>query len=205
MPRPGNHLIVVNATDNFDLTGTSQVSIEVQPAYPPPVWARQPRGQAVPAGSGVVFFAQAVSAWPLSYQWYFNDQPIAGASHRLLLLNAVQSDSDGTYWAVANNASAYVTSQVAVLSVIEAADVLGADPPGFHRLSIAGFDELGVPVLSLEADSEGPFTLQATSPSLTNWLDVCGFTNNGSPFYFTDPAAAGTVPGARFYRTVRIP
>ena len=201
--KPGDHTIVVQATDNLDLMGRSQVLIHVEP-YPPPAWTRDPQSQVVPAGSGVLLAAQAVSSWPLSYQWYFNGQPIADASHRLFFLNAVQPDNGGSYWVVANDVSACATSQVAVLSVSEAADVVAGGPLGFHRLSLAGVDEMGVPVLSLEADLEGPFTLEASSPSLTNWLPLFDLTNTGSPFYFTDPALAGADPGARFYRTVRM-
>jgi len=202
---PGDHTIIAKATDDSDLTATTQVSIHVAAAYPPPVWVQQPQSQTIPAGSGVLFAAQAQSSWPVSYQWYFNGQPIAEAGHRLLFLNAVNPDSAGTYWVTADNASLCVTSQVAVLSVIDTTNVNGGEPLGFQRLSIAAFDETGVPVLSLEADPNTPFTLQASSPDLNNWLPVLDLTNSGSPFYFTDSSPEAINADVRFYRTARVP
>ena len=157
------------------------------PAYGYPVWAEQPEGQTVPGGCGVLFSARAISDGPLSYQWYFNGLPVVSATHRLFFQNAVEKENKGSYWVVASNPSYSITSSTAFLFVTKPISMAGSNPFEPHRLSIAGIDEQGVPVLSLAAYSEGPFTLETSSFYLTNWLPASSLTNTGSPFYFTDP------------------
>jgi hypothetical protein len=202
---PGDHTIVARATDDAGLTGASQVSVHVTPAYPTPVWARQPQGQTVPAGSGVLLSARALSSWPLSYQWYFNGQPIADATHCVFFVNAANPDSAGSYWVNVDSAGSYLTSQVAVLSVLERTNADGGDATDLQRLAVAGFDETGVPVLSLQARSNAAFSVQASAPAFTNWLTLFSLTNDGSPFFFSDPSAATNAAAPRFYRTVLTP
>jgi hypothetical protein len=201
----GDHTLVVRATDTTGLTGVSEAPIRVAPAYPVPVWREHPKSQAIAAGSGVLFSARALSSWPLSYQWYFNGQPIAAATRRLCFLNAVNPDNGGEYYAIACDRGVCVTSRVAVLSVLEGTNPPVSGPLDSPRLSIAGFDELDTPVLSLEADPRAAVAIEASSTDLTNWLLLLSVTNVGSPFYFSDPAAVGPDLGPRFYRMVQTP
>jgi hypothetical protein len=53
----------------------------------------------------------------LSYQWWFNDSPVAGATAATLNLTNLQVTNAGNYWAVITNASGSTNSAVAVLKV----------------------------------------------------------------------------------------
>ena len=201
---PGSHTILARATDNSGVAGVAQTLIQVRPAFPPPVWVQQPQSQMAWAGSGALFAANAAGTVPFSYQWYFNGQPLAGASNRLFFINALNPDHEGSYSVTVSNASWHVTSQIAFLSVAETTNMDGTPPDAFSHLSIVAFNEIGVPVLSLETDPDARVTIETSPSVLTNWAPLLSLTNSGSPFYFADPSPAAA-NAARFYRVVPTP
>jgi hypothetical protein len=62
-----------------------------------PIITTQPVSQSVNIGSDAVFSVTATSDSPLNYQWYFNDNPIAGATGATLTLGNVQESDAGSY------------------------------------------------------------------------------------------------------------
>ena len=82
-----------------------------------PIFSLNPQSQSVFAGEAVAFTAAAEGAGSLSFQWYRNGFPIAGANSSSLLLPAVLVNQAGSYHVSASNAFGYTTSSSAQLSV----------------------------------------------------------------------------------------
>ena len=78
----------------------------------------QPQSQSVAMGNNARFTVAAAGAAPLSYQWQFNGEAMAGATDTNLALANVQPADGGSYTVVVTNAAASVTSAVAVLTVV---------------------------------------------------------------------------------------
>ncbi len=77
----------------------------------------QPVDQYAVVGQTVTFTAAATGTPPLSYQWYWDDNPVAGATSDRLTLPNVQFDQRGDYYVAVTDASGSITSRVAELSV----------------------------------------------------------------------------------------
>jgi hypothetical protein len=84
-----------------------------------PSIAIQPQSRRVTPGERVTFSVGAGGNLPLDYQWRFNGSSIAGATASSFTLSNVQSANAGEYSVVVSNPSGSVTSQPAVLTVID--------------------------------------------------------------------------------------
>src|SRR5262249_27765459 len=93
-----------------------------------PVINVQPLNQTVYAGSSVNFSAAADGALPLSWQWYFKGAAVANATSSNLSLTAVTTNQAGGYFVVVTNNFGSDTSQVAVLTVVDAAPSITLQP-----------------------------------------------------------------------------
>lgn len=78
-----------------------------------------PQAEAAVAGSAVTLNALAVGAAPITYQWYFNDQPIAGATNSSLTLANLQTNQAGAYSVSASNSAGSTNSRPAFLNVVQ--------------------------------------------------------------------------------------
>jgi PKD repeat protein len=80
----------------------------------------QPTNQTVIAGATASFQVVASGSAPLSYQWFFNQTNLlAGATNAALTLTNAQSANAGSYNVVVSYSCSSVTSQVAILRVLE--------------------------------------------------------------------------------------
>jgi hypothetical protein len=77
---------------------------------------QQPASQTAGLGSTVTLNVLANN--PTGYQWFFNDNPISGATGPSYTLNNVQFSNAGPYRVVVSNTSGSVTSAVALLTVV---------------------------------------------------------------------------------------
>ena len=93
---------------NFTLTVNKVVTITTQPS-----------NQMVNEGVDVELTVAATGTGPLSYQWYFNSQPISGATAATLALDAVTVSNDGNYYCVVSNAGSNATSTTATVDVAQ--------------------------------------------------------------------------------------
>jgi hypothetical protein len=84
----------------------------------------QPQSRSSPDGGSVSFTVTADGGPPLYYQWFFNGQPIPGASNSFLIQHEVDSSRSGDYHVIVSNVVNAVTSTVATLTV----DPLPAEP-----------------------------------------------------------------------------
>jgi hypothetical protein len=78
----------------------------------------QPANQIVNQGFNATFRANGSGVPPLSYQWFFASNAIAGAVASVLTITNAQPGSEGAYFAVISDSSGAVTSRVATLTVI---------------------------------------------------------------------------------------
>lgn len=83
---------------------------------PAPTITTQPVAQSVVLG-GSVTFTVSINGTGVTYQWYFNGQPIAGANNASYLINAVTAAMAGNYHVAIANLGGSVTSSVAALTV----------------------------------------------------------------------------------------
>ena len=84
----------------------------------PPQIRRQPVSSAVAAGRTVhLSVLTQFDGFPKSYQWYFNNRPIDGATHRVLWLRRIQPEIAGTYQVVVQNFGGTTTSDIAVVQI----------------------------------------------------------------------------------------
>ncbi len=137
-----------------------------------PSFITPPVSQTVNAGQNVSFTGFAIGTAPLSYQWQFNNVPIAGATSATLTLTNVQPNNNGRYSVRVSNAVGSITSQTAILNVL-------GDPTG------------GVPPTNPATTYSPPPTKQASKDSLIlithgwqplggyeNWLDNTGWVDD---------------------------
>lgn len=82
-----------------------------------PAFLVHPASQTVAAGSSVDFSVVATGSAPVSFQWYFNDAPLAADTDTLTLMNVQESDA-GQYYVVASNILGVATSSIASLVVV---------------------------------------------------------------------------------------
>ena len=156
----------------------------------PPAISSQPSGQTVLVGGLATFSVAAVSQYPMSYQWRFNQANLLGATNAILTLLGVTTNQAGLYSVTITNQAGHVASSNAVLSVFPSAlsFLNGAALSAGHHLQ---FTVAGVPGFR--------YAVQ-TSTNLINWS---WRVTNTAPFDFNDTNVLGLEP--QFYRTVYLP
>lgn len=198
---PGNYTLTAQATDNSGFIGVSDpVSFRVASTTPEAAIMDQPQDQNVFPGDGVALRVHAAGGQPRSYQWFFNDVPIDGATNAFFIINNAQSGDAGAYAVVVTNAWGAVTSQPAMLTV----DVVpepGGYPNDLPALKVSSLEVLdpGVPLIAVHAMRLNVVNLQG-STNLQDWTPLQTLTNYGEWLYFSDPDAFSR-PN-RFYRAI---
>lgn len=109
---------IVPAVNAGTLSGTG-VAVGPQPPAPLRILA-QPVSQQITLGQTGQFSVLMAGASPISYQWYKNNAPIAGATGYAYTTPPVQQgDGGATYYVVASNTSGSVTSNTAGVTVVQ--------------------------------------------------------------------------------------
>jgi len=96
-------------------------------AGPPPVITSHPTNQTVQTGGSATFNVAATSGTVMTYQWYFQSNPIGGATTNFYTVTNAQTTNAGTYYAAVQNADGTVNSSNAVLTVKNAPVLSGAN------------------------------------------------------------------------------
>ncbi len=105
-------------TDPADTDGDGIPNLsDPTPAGAPPVVQTQPQPATRTVGQSVTFTLTASGPGPLTYQWYMNGNPIAGANASSFTLPAVKLTDAGSYTAGVRNAAGEVLSSAALLTV----------------------------------------------------------------------------------------
>lgn len=146
-----------------------------------------PQSQAVWSGGEVAFWVTAVGTPPLSYQWLWGQEAIAGATDSTLSLRNVEPGLAGEYRVVVTNAAGSVTSDAALLTVMV--------PPRLDlRQAGAGFELTitGQPgmrcILKYSTDLSDPngwelLTELVLTTASQQWLDGETGPSNRAKFY----------------------
>jgi hypothetical protein len=122
----GIYQVVV--TNSVGAATSAVMFVRVDPAGPTIV--SNPSSLTLPASSNATFAVTAVGSQTLSYQWYFNAAPIAGATAAQLTLSGVQSGNAGSYYVIVSNAIGTATSKAATLAVTPMAPYFVIQPVG---------------------------------------------------------------------------
>lgn len=101
------------------LISSRLVSLRVMPREP--VVVEGPTSQTVKAGENVQFQAQVRGTDPIALQWFFNGNPIPGATGAVLNLAHVQASSAGFYQWQGSNTLGHAISPEAQLTVLASA------------------------------------------------------------------------------------
>ena len=106
-------LVVTEVNGLFAYLGILQISL----ADDKPVFGLNPQSIVAPANTSTSLTAYATSALPVSYQWYFENSPVAGATSTNLLLPSLNVSNVGSYFVVASNSVGTTTSAVATVAL----------------------------------------------------------------------------------------
>ena len=117
---PNGQLLAVTLVQNqprFYILDASLDIVFQSSTTPPPTISAQPSSTTVVRGSALNLSVTATGTGTLSYQWFFNGNPIAGATSSTLSLTNVDDSRAGTYSVRVSNGSSSVTSSAATVSV----------------------------------------------------------------------------------------
>lgn len=133
-----------NRFDDFVLSGVSGGSS----GGSPPQIITQPVAATTVVGGSVNFQVTASGTGSLSYQWRFNGEDLPGANGPSHAVSNVASANAGAYQVVVSNGSGSVTSDSAVLSIVESSGFLinGSFEYGFAGWTVSG--NLGIDATS---------------------------------------------------------
>jgi Pectate lyase len=171
------------ATNAFDSMGrfdsTNPVPSEAQQAFyrlltgadlPPiptaPSITTQPSDRTVLIGQSASFNVVATGTEPLSYQWFFNDAPISGATAASHTVTGATADDSGPYHLVISNPYGSVTSVVATLAAVPIPPT--GTPDGYATIGTGTTGGAGGPTVIVRTFQElesyannntGPFTI----------------------------------------------
>jgi hypothetical protein len=189
----GSATITLVARDNggtanggLDTSAPQTFTVTVTPSDAP-VFIVHPLSRTVVEGKSTTLFAAASGTPAPSYQWYFNSNPIGGATATSLPISFFQKVHEGNYELVATNTVGAVTSEVAT--------VYAADPLRFVSNSVSG----GNFSFRLVGRATSNFVLE-TSSRLSSWGPLA-----------TIPAPSGIVDGSlpvsatRYFRARLLP
>ena len=84
----------------------------------PPSITTQPTNQTVVAGANLSFLVSATGSSPMSYQWFFYNKPIPGATADTLSISNAEPIEAGTYALLITNTAGSTTSSNAYLKVL---------------------------------------------------------------------------------------
>jgi hypothetical protein len=187
-----------------------------------PVITTQPAGIMVSAGSPAEFVV-AVSGHDLTYQWYENDQPIAGATSSTYTVMFPSMAMDGSkYHCVIANGAGSVTTEDAAIDVVEKAQITG-QPQGVTVVSgrSATFDVTAIGKYltyqwyvngnKIDGAIGSRYTLSEATAGLDQAKYTCVVTNTAGdtvsteavlsvvsmPVITTQPAAASVATGGK--------
>lgn len=181
---PGNlwSKVVFNVTSNtmyyIAVDGVGGASGTVKLNYmlnDPLLITQQPQGLVQVAGQSASFNVAATGAPPLTYQWFYYDQSINGATQTMLTLPAVQLSHEGLYTAIVKDAISEVQSASVPLTVC-------AQAPGTNCVNLNQITMNGAGYTRVTGHAAAGSVLEA-SENLVNWVPL--HTNSSSQPLFT--------------------
>lgn len=120
----GNYF--VQASNQYGTAVSSWAALGVIDSAPYIV--QQPRSQTVPLGGVLSLSVDARGTSPLSYQWRFNGEDLAGATNAALTLNGTATSQSGSYSVLVSNSLGQVSSAKALVSIVQVYVTADAGP-----------------------------------------------------------------------------
>jgi hypothetical protein len=108
----GNYTVVVSNSSGTATSATAVLTVNV-----PPSITAQPQSRTITAGNSAAFSVTASGTAPLSYQWYWNNSAVAGATATSYTISTTQPSKAGDYKVTVSNVAGSVDSAVATLTV----------------------------------------------------------------------------------------
>jgi len=132
----------------------------------PPVILTQPVSQSAVVGDTATLMPVVTGSQPMSYQWYFNGNPLAGANTAMLVLTNSQATNSGYYSVVVSNAGGVAISSNAFLDVENCFSSVDVALVMDHSGSMS------------ETLTDGAAKLTAAQIAATNFVKNLNFTND---------------------------
>jgi hypothetical protein len=199
-------------------------------SFAQPSISLQPGDQIVNLSFTATFRTTGSSALPLSYQWFFASNAIAGAITNVLTVTNAHATNAGSYFAVVTDASGSVTSRVATLTVILPATLdpkvgpnirLGEDSPllpGLNQGEIHIARSFADPNTIITGFQDGIASIQLGGPACTygvsadggltwhrSFIPGIGVTSEGQNAGGADQVAVVDAQGILYIATLVIP
>jgi len=106
-----------------------------QPAYltviSKPKIVQQPQSITLPAGSTATFEVEVTGTPPFTFQWFFEGNPIEGATNATLTISNIQIEQAGAYTVKVSNQVGSTMSAPAILRVFSSPPVIVEQPKSF--------------------------------------------------------------------------
>jgi uncharacterized repeat protein (TIGR03803 family) len=119
----------------------------------PPSITNTLAGITVFAGTTTNFFIGVSGSAPLSYQWYFNNAPLATAANATLPFAPAVTNQTGNYFVIVTNAYGAATSSVVSLTVTNGVSAVGYVVSGSAPFAFENISGTGTRVLADVDDS----------------------------------------------------
>lgn len=139
-----------------------------------PVIATQPSSTVVATGGSTTLSVVADGQDTLTFQWFFNGTPIAGATQSSYTLNNLSASQAGNYTVVITNSLGSVTSSVATVSVASASDLGHIINLSARAVAGTGSKTLIVGLIIDGGSGNKPLLIRGVGPTLANY-SVPGF------------------------------
>lgn len=120
---PGG-ILIMGDNGQLAMQSAGVESFTVTRSATAPMITSSPLDKTVAAGSTATFAVTASSVLPLSYQWLYNDTPLAGATQASLTLTNVQAAQAGNYRVVVSSELGSTTSGAAALTLLNTSAVV---------------------------------------------------------------------------------
>lgn len=104
----------------LDTNSDNITTVSIQPISQTNIWS-----------SNTVINVEVAGYPPFLFQWYFNTQPIPGATNQTLVLNSLDFTNQGTYFVTVSNAVMTIVSSNAILTVWDGRDYDGDGLPNY--------------------------------------------------------------------------
>jgi hypothetical protein len=182
----GNRVFALGANNGL-------IALQILATAIPPAIETHPQSQSVKWSSNATFTVTATGTGPLSYQWHFNHDAIAGATARSFTRVNVQNGDAGAYSVTVTNVAGGTNSAPATLTVL---------PPQPARFEAISRLPDGRIQLQWNGEPGWSYSLQgSTNVSMSNRSELGLISGSNGWFGFVDDDA--TNAAQRFYRTAQ--
>jgi hypothetical protein len=189
---PYDNAFTAQARDNTGVVGQSPpVHVYVTSTPLAPLITVQPSSQLAVAHAEVQLAVQASGTWPLTYQWFHGDAPIAGATDTLLTLRDLQTGDEGVYWVEVRNSTGVAVSAHATVRL---------GPPGGLGVILDLLPPDRQIEISVFGDPGGSVRLEK-SVDLLGWLPLADTNNFAGTWKLR--VGAGEASLTQFFRAAR--